>query len=167
MELLDRDFAQAIAVGHHKEDQAETFFLNLMRGSGVAGLSGMRYRNGLVVRPLLDTSRAEIEEYLREKGLDWIVDSSNASDDFARNRLRNHVLPMLEELFPGAVDSVLKSMEILRENNDVYSLAVSNGIKPYVDEKTMRQTSPHCLITRALPPHTCLNTCAKRDSTAV
>ena len=55
MELLDRDFAQAIAVGHHKEDQAETFFLNLMRGSGVAGLSGMRYRNGLVVRPLLDT----------------------------------------------------------------------------------------------------------------
>lgn len=135
MELLDRDFAQAIAVGHHKEDQAETFFLNLMRGSGVAGLSGMRYRNGLVVRPLLDTSRAEIEEYLREKGLGWIVDSSNASDDFARNRLRNHVLPMLEELFPGAVDSVLKSMEILRENNDVYSLAVSRGIKPYVDEK--------------------------------
>lgn len=136
MELLDRDFAQAIAVGHHKEDQAETFFLNLMRGSGVAGLSGMRFRNGPVVRPLLDTSRAEIEEYLREKGLDWIVDSSNASDDFARNRLRNHLLPMLEELFPGAVDSVLKSMEILRENNDVYSRAVSNGIKPYVDEKT-------------------------------
>lgn len=135
-ELLDRDCAQAIAVGHHREDQVETFFLNLMRGSGLAGLAGMRYRNEHVVRPLLDTSRAEIEQYLEDKGLDWIVDSSNASDDFARNRLRNRLLPMMEELFPGAVDSVLRSMEILRENHDVYSDSVKRRAEAYMNQET-------------------------------
>ncbi len=135
-ELLDRDCAQAIAVGHHREDQVETFFLNLMRGSGLAGLAGMRYRNEQVVRPLLDVSRCEIEDYLKGKGLDWIVDSSNASDDFARNRLRNRLLPLLEELFPGAADSVLRSMEILRENHDVYSHAVGSWAERYVNRET-------------------------------
>lgn len=135
-ELLDRDCAQAIAVGHHREDQVETFFLNLMRGSGLAGLAGMRYRNEHIVRPLLDTSRAEIEQYLVEKGLDWIVDSSNASDDFARNRLRNRLLPLMDELFPGALDSVLKSMEILRENHDVYSDSVKRRAEAYLNRET-------------------------------
>ena len=134
--LLDRDYAQAIAVGHHREDQAETFFLNLLRGSGLAGLAGMRHRNEHIVRPLLDVSRVEIESYLRARGLEWIVDSSNASDDFARNRLRNRLLPLLEELFPGGTDAVLRSMAILRENADVYADAVARGISPYVDDAT-------------------------------
>ncbi len=132
-ELLDRDRAQAIAVGHHREDQAETFMLNLMRGSGLAGLAGMRYRNEHVVRPLLDVSRAEIEQYLTARGLDWIVDSSNASDDFARNRLRNKILPMMEQLFPGATDAMLRSMTILRENCDFYQAQTEKVINTYVN----------------------------------
>lgn len=132
-ELLDRDCAQAIAVGHHREDQVETFFLNLMRGSGLAGLAGMRYRNEHVVRPLLDVSRQEIEAYLAEKGLRWIVDSTNASNEFARNRVRNQLLPVLENLFPGASESILKTMEILRENHDVYTAAVSQWGAKYYD----------------------------------
>lgn len=132
-DLLDRDRAQAIAVGHHREDQAETFMLNLMRGSGLAGLAGMRHRNEHVVRPLLDLGRADIESYLSDKGLDWIVDSSNASDDFARNRLRNRVLPLMEELFPGAVDAMLRSMKNLRENCDFYQSQTKKVIDGYTD----------------------------------
>lgn len=135
-ELLDRDCAQAIAVGHHREDQAETFFLNLVRGSGLAGLAGMRFRNGHIVRPLLDTSRREIEEYLKAKDLGWVVDSTNASDDFARNRLRNRLLPLFEELFPGATDGLLRSLAILRENSDVYNHAMVQFIEPYEDTAT-------------------------------
>jgi len=132
LSLLDRDYGQAVAVGHHREDQVETFFLNLLRGSGLAGLSGMRHRNGSIVRPLLDVSRAEIEEYLHNRSLDWIVDSSNASDLFARNRLRNRLLPLMEELFPGAADAVLRSMSILRESADIYAKATVDGISPYI-----------------------------------
>ena len=133
--LLDRDYGQAIAVGHHREDQVETFFLNLMRGSGLAGLAGIRHRNEHVVRPLLDVSRSEIEGYLRARSLGWIVDSSNASDDFARNRLRNRLLPLMEELFPGAADGVLRSMSILRESAAIYDRAAHDRIAPYIKDE--------------------------------
>lgn len=131
-ELLDRDSAQAIAVGHHREDQVETFFLNLLRGSGLTGLAGMRHRSEHVVRPLLDVSRAEIESYLVARGLEWVTDSTNAADDFARNRLRNRLLPMMEQLFEGAGDAVLRSMAILRENHDFFARALADAAAPYV-----------------------------------
>lgn len=134
-DLLDRDGAQAIAVGHHREDQAETFFLNLLRGSGITGLSGMRYRSEHVVRPLLDVTRAEIEDYLREKGIDWIDDSSNASDKFTRNRIRHHLIPLLEEISPGAVGSILKTMKFLRETEEFYSNAVNDMAAKYVNSE--------------------------------
>lgn len=132
-ELLDREYAQCIAVGHHREDQVETFFLNAMRGSGVAGLAGMRYRNGHVVRPLLDVSRADIERYLAYTGLEWVNDSTNAECDFARNRVRNRLLPLMEELFDGGVEGVLRSMAILRENAGFYADAMKRAAAGYAD----------------------------------
>ena len=134
-ELLDREYAQCIAVGHHREDQAETFFLNLMRGSGVTGLAGMRYRNGYVVRPLLDASRADIEAYLKGRGLGWVDDSTNAECDYARNRVRNRLLPLVEELFPGGTDGVLRSMAILRENADFHAEAMRRTVAPYINAR--------------------------------
>lgn len=132
-ELLDREYAQCIAVGHHREDQTETFFLNLIRGSGVAGLAGMRYRNEHVVRPLLDVSRADIEAYLKGRGLEWVNDSTNAECNYARNRVRNRLLPLLEELFPGGTDGVLRSMAILRENAGFYTEAIRAAAMRYAD----------------------------------
>ena len=152
-ELLDRDRAQAIAVGHHQEDQIETFFLNLLRGSGLSGLSGMRPRNGYVVRPLLDCSRKEIEEYLNASRIEWIIDSSNHSDVYARNRLRNHLLPLLASLFPGADKSILRSMAFLRENEALYSSAISSLLSPYInnesgeiDLRSLHDKEPHAPI---------------------
>ncbi|MCM1096190.1 MAG: tRNA lysidine(34) synthetase TilS, partial [Terasakiella sp.] len=114
-ELADRERAAAVAVAHHREDQAETFFLNLLRGTGLRGLGGMAPRRGRVVRPLLDCTRAEIESYIHALGECWVDDSTNAGCDFARNRLRHRLLPLLDELRPGAVGYVVEAMERLRE----------------------------------------------------
>ena len=130
-DLLDRQRAQAIAVAHHREDNVETFFLNLMRGSGITGLTGMRWRNGYVVRPMLDLSRADIERCLSECGIGYVVDSTNAQNDFARNRLRNVVIPALSDNFPGAIDGILASMGYLSENRDFYVDAMAQKAAEY------------------------------------
>ncbi len=124
--LLDKNNGQAIAVGHHREDQVETFFLNLLRGTGLNGLCGMSPRNGHVVRPLLAAGRDEIEAYLTEKGLGWIVDSSNLSSDFKRNRLRNELIPALNTLFSGASEAILQTMANLTESRDRYMEDIRN-----------------------------------------
>ena len=113
--------AEAIAVGHHKEDNVETFFLNLLRGSGIHGLKAMLPRRGSVVRPLLCVSKSDIAEYLKFKGIDYVDDSTNRLNDFKRNRLRNVVLPMLEEQFPGALASISESIAHLRSNELLYN----------------------------------------------
>lgn len=122
--LLDREGAQALAVGHHCEDRVETFMLNLMRGAGIAGLTSMNVRNGSVVRPLQPFTRGEIERYLADLGLGFITDSSNASDAHRRNRIRNRVMPLLEELFPGAGAAVLRSIANLESARGIFNEAI-------------------------------------------
>ncbi|MDE6397593.1 MAG: tRNA lysidine(34) synthetase TilS [Muribaculaceae bacterium] len=126
--LIDRDRAQAVAVAHHREDNVETFFLNLLRSTGIDGLTGMAWRREYVVRPMLDLSRDEIESYLRDKGLGFVTDSSNASNDFARNRLRNIFIPMLEKEFPGASKAILNVMSNLGDSRLLVGDAVSSWL---------------------------------------
>lgn len=129
--LLDRERAQAIAVGHHREDNVETFMLNLLRGTGPRGLCGMRPRNGYVVRPLLECSRSQIEDYVRHRGLEYVTDSTNASNDFKRNRLRNVVLPLLEEQFPGAVQAIERTMAHVTDCMALYSTLADDRAARY------------------------------------
>lgn len=119
-DMLRNGDGSLIAVGHHREDNVETFFLNLMRGSGIGGLKGMLPRSVNVIRPMLDCSKEEIMNYLKRKGEDFITDSSNLSNDYKRNRLRNLVLPEFEKVFPGAIENVAKSMDYLRDNYELY-----------------------------------------------
>lgn len=86
-----------IAVAHHKDDQAETILWNLVRGSGLRGLCGMRPVNGVIIRPLLDVTRSEIEAYLREKGIAWRTDSTNLETEYTRNKLRHQIIPLLKQ----------------------------------------------------------------------
>lgn len=134
--LADTLGARAVAVGHHKEDSVETILINLLRGSGIGGLCGISPRNGIVIRPLLDCSRAEIEAYLRRRGLEWVDDSTNAGNDFLRNRLRNRVIPLLDETHPGASDAILRSGAFLRENRDFYRRAIARAAGRYTDATT-------------------------------
>lgn len=105
-----------IALAHHKNDNAETFLMNLARGSGLKGLGGMLPVNGTIIRPLLAAERQEIEQYLKENGIAYCTDETNKSDDYTRNRIRNHMIPLLEDgVNKRAVAHISDTMERLRE----------------------------------------------------
>lgn len=126
--------ADVIAVAHHRDDNIETFFLNLLRGTGIAGLTGMSYRNDRIVRPMLACRRVEIEQYLRDRHLDYVTDSTNLQNDFKRNRLRNVILPMIEEQFPGASDAIAMTIANLQGNEAVYRSRIFEIEKRYKKE---------------------------------
>jgi len=133
-ELLDRERASYIAVGHHREDRAETFMLNLMRGAGLEGLTSMRMVEGNVIRPLLGLSRREIEQYLAALGLGFVTDSTNAENEYRRNSLRNRVFPLLSEIFgDSALDSVVKTIENLERSRSIYHDAIKARTERYYD----------------------------------
>ena len=94
---LQKYHGTKIALAHHKNDNAETLLMNLARGSGLAGLGGMRPVKDNRIRPLLCLERKEIEEYLRSKCISYCTDETNLSDDYTRNRVRNHVIRILEQ----------------------------------------------------------------------
>jgi tRNA(Ile)-lysidine synthase len=162
-QLLADHHAQAIAVGHHREDQVETFMLNLLRGTGIAGLTGMAPSAANVVRPLIECSRAEIEQYLTQRGLNFITDSSNAQNDYKRNKLRNIIIPSIEQHFTGASDAILATMSHLSDNKLFYDYAVNALSAPFVDASgsinidALRKTLPlqvaRMLLFEMLKPH--------------
>lgn len=124
--------ADVMAIAHHRDDNVETFFLNLLRGTGLRGLRGMLPRQGAYIRPLLGLTRADIEQYLQRRHLTYITDSSNAVNDVARNRLRNIVLPVLRQEFADADKAIAATMEILRSNERIYMDAIGNAAIRYV-----------------------------------
>jgi len=108
-----------IAVAHHAKDQAETVLHNLFRGAGLAGLGGMRPVNGNIIRPFLEVSRTEIEDYLRQRGIGYRTDSTNLSDTYTRNKIRHHVLDYAaEEINAQTVAHISQAAALLQETED-------------------------------------------------
>ncbi len=123
-----------IATAHNADDNAETLLLNLTRGSGLRGLCGIPPQRGRIVRPLLETSRAEIEAYLAENALPHVEDQSNADERYRRNRIRHSVLPVLRELNPAFVPAAAATAALLRRDEELLdSLAQSFLEKQYRD----------------------------------
>lgn len=110
---------ERVAVAHNADDDIETMMLNLLRGSGTRGLRGMDIDNGRVVRPLLGTTRTEIETYLTAIGQGHITDSSNLTSDYRRNFIRRDVLPMLENRWPGVRKSLSRTLAIMKEESEI------------------------------------------------
>jgi tRNA(Ile)-lysidine synthase len=109
--------ASKVATAHTQDDQAETVLMRLIRGSGLRGLSGIPpVSRGYLIRPLLFVSRIEIEEYLTKEGIEWIEDSSNISDEFLRNRVRNELVPALEAYNPKLKETLARTAELLRSD---------------------------------------------------
>jgi len=123
-ELLYRHDAQAIAVAHHADDSIETMLMNLVRGTGLKGLTGIQPRNHKVVRPMLCCNRLEIETYLVRHDLDHIEDSTNASMDYQRNKFRNEVLPLLTEINPSVRTTLYDSLKRFEGNWIIYQQAI-------------------------------------------
>ncbi len=106
------------AIAHQREDNIETFFLNLLRSSGVKGLGGMSvYGHNKVLRPMLNAPKSMVTDYIKAHHLCYVTDTTNATDDYKRNRIRHHILPLLASEFDGSLEAIARSMEILRSQS--------------------------------------------------
>lgn len=114
-EVLEKEGFDYLLTAHHLDDSIETFLINLTRGTGLEGLTGIPKQNGKIIRPLLIFSREEIEHYAQENEIEWREDSSNASEKYLRNKLRHKVIPILKELNPGFSDSFQQTLENLQQ----------------------------------------------------
>ncbi len=125
----------SLAVAHHRDDSVETFFINLLRGTGIRGLHGILHQQGNIIRPLLFAGREELESYSKKKKLKYREDSSNESDKYLRNRIRHHLIPLLEELRSGATQQINSTMEHIRSVEAVYSDAIQQKRNSIVKEE--------------------------------
>ena len=125
-EQLRRDIGAAgICVAHHRDDSVETVLLNLVRGTGLRGLTGIQPRNGYILRPLLCVSRVEIEAFLKEKGQKYVTDSTNLEADVQRNIVRLEVLPLLRKLNPAVAENIQRTAENLVEAQQILNVAIA------------------------------------------
>lgn len=109
-----------VAVAHHRDDQAETLLLNLLRGTGLRGLAGMQPKHDGIIRPLLCLSREDILEYLEQKGQSYVTDSTNSERIAQRNRIRLDVIPLLQSINPAAVEHLSRACDNVRESLPYY-----------------------------------------------
>ncbi len=129
-ELCREEGFDKVAVAHNSDDNAETFFLNFLRGTGTRGLRGMS-AHGRILRPLLGISREEIRSWMEANGKVWREDSTNASSAYKRNRLRHEVIPVLREMNPSLPDSFRRAMEHIAQVDDIaedYFLSVRDSV---------------------------------------
>ncbi len=131
-QLIEQQF-DYILTAHHLDDNLETFLINLTRGTGLEGLTGIPAQNDKIIRPLLPFSRVEIEKYASETNLKWREDSSNASDKYFRNKIRHNVVPVLKELNSGLLSSFQNTLENLNQSQslveDASNLVYGNVIQ--------------------------------------
>ena len=126
-EQLREDMGAAgVCVAHHRDDSVETVLLNLVRGTGLRGMTGIQPRNGSILRPLLCVSRAEIEAFLAERGQKYVTDSTNLETDVLRNKVRLQVLPLLRELNPAVSENIRRTAENLLEAQEVLDSILDN-----------------------------------------
>lgn len=124
-----------ILTAHNADDNAETVIFNLAKGTGIKGLSGIPYERDRIIRPLLAVSRNCIEEYCKENELDYVNDSTNFGDDYARNRIRHHIIPLMKELNSGFLESVSQMTLLLKQDKDYIENQAKELIKSSNDNE--------------------------------
>lgn len=152
---MEASGAQAIALAHHRDDQAETFLLHLLRGAGLSGLTAMepdaQVLGVRVIRPLLHASRQELRDLLEHDGIPWREDESNQDARYLRNAVRHQVLPLLEQLAPGAASRMAATAELLRLDEAALD-AQAQALAPQQPYIPLRELSnlPEGLLRRVL-----------------
>ena len=150
--------AQAVCVAHHQDDSVETILMNLVRGTGIHGLTGIKPCQGHVVRPLLCVSRQEITSWLESRGQAYVTDSSNLVPDVVRNKLRLLVMPQLMAVNSSAQANILSTARRLAEAGRVLDAAVSQQLASLVEgdgidiERLLLQPSAEMLLYEWLTP---------------
>lgn len=136
-DLLRKHHAQKIALGHNADDQVETVLLRLLRGSGLEGLKGiLPIREGRIIRPLLEVWKKDIEYYAAERGIPFLLDSSNQEGHYLRNKIRLSLIPLIEKEYQANFkEVVLRTSALLREENDFLEKATLKTYKEIIKEE--------------------------------
>jgi len=133
--LTEKYNYQYIATAHHKDDRVETFFMNLAKSAGLQGLSSLTYKNGSIIRPLLPFTKDQIKSYAEKNGVDHVHDQSNDEDNYIRNKVRHHIIPASEQVFPDFTNSASKSISYLESEKKLLDeLILSTGIAKQKEE---------------------------------
>ena len=145
-----------IATGHNADDNIETLFLNLLRGSGSRGLKGMDIDNGVIWRPLLTFHRKDILSFIHSHDLSYVVDSTNLTSDYRRNFLRNEIIPKLKDVWKGFDTAIDRSLDCLRADNRIVEYYIDKILKEFpasISVKTIIDfPAPGLLIKRFIDP---------------
>lgn len=145
-----------IATGHNADDNIETLFLNMLRGSGTRGLKGMVKDNGKIWRPLLDFSRIDILNYLESNNLTFVVDSTNLQSDYRRNFLRNDIIPQLRNVWKGFDKAMQRTLSNLNSENKIIEFYLDNILKENSNiisvEAILKFPAPLLLVKRFIEP---------------
>jgi len=136
-EVREQFKASKIALGHNADDQAETLMMWLLRGSGLRGLSGIPpVREGVIIRPLIETTREEIEAFIKERRIPFVIDSSNQQDQYLRNRVRHELFPLLREYYnPQLVKRLVQTASILRTEDECLETIAQDLLKDIIVSK--------------------------------
>lgn len=156
--IMQERQASAVCIAHHRDDSVETLLLNLIRGTGLRGLTGIKPVNGNIIRPLLCVSRTEIEQWLTETGQPYVTDSTNLETDYTRNKIRNQLLPLMRTINPDADNAINTTSQHLQQAYTVYNDAmdqarvrVSDGNIISIPE-LKRLPSPQAFLFELLSP---------------
>ncbi|MDD4403376.1 MAG: tRNA lysidine(34) synthetase TilS [Parabacteroides sp.] len=158
-ELRKEYNAQAIAVAHHRDDSIETLLINLTRGSGLCGLTGIRPRNGYVVRPLLPLSREDVFSYIDSNKLSYVTDSTNSSDIYTRNFIRLKVLPLLAQINPSIKASLARTADHLGEAEIIFKHVIHEARNKVIQDNSlsidalMEFPAPKTILFELLKPY--------------
>ena len=157
-EIKKQTNADVIAVAHHQDDSVETVLLNLIRGTGINGLLGIRPKNGDIVRPLLCIDRKEIIDYLQSTGQQYVTDSTNLQDEYTRNKIRLNLLPLMQEINPAAKEHIIDTSNYLNDVVRIYNKGIDEGKQRIMEKGNIRITAllnepaPETLLFEILYP---------------
>ena len=152
-----------LAVAHHRDDSVETVLINLIRGTGISGLTGIAPLNGTVIRPILGLSREEVENYISQSNLNYVTDSTNKETIYVRNKIRNRILPLMKEINPSVYEAIEATSVHLSETELIYREALNQKIESIVEvryevdyikiEKLTEQTADRTILYEKLKPY--------------
>ncbi|WP_218597784.1 tRNA lysidine(34) synthetase TilS [Polaribacter sp. NJDZ03] len=159
-ELIEKHQFDYILTAHHADDNLETFLINLTRGAGLDGLTGIPEINGNIIRPLLKFSREEILTFVKENNISWREDKSNASTKYIRNKIRHQILPVLKEINPSLLETFEKTTAHLKESQQIIedrineisaeTIATENNISKIDISKIEKLSNPKAYLYQLL-----------------
>ncbi|MEZ4840144.1 MAG: tRNA lysidine(34) synthetase TilS [Flavobacteriaceae bacterium] len=161
-ELLHQKQYDYLLTAHHADDAVETYLINLSRGTGLDGLTGIPKQNGKIIRPLLPFSREQIEKYAKEQNIDWREDSTNEETKYLRNKIRHKIIPILKELNPNFLNGFSKTQDNLQGirviaddrieevSKDVISESADKSVIQFNIEKLKELSNPKAYLFEML-----------------